>query len=156
MPSSRGSSQCRDWTRVSYVSCIGRWVLYRSCHLGSSEVLQKPSITTAFLPSSVFPSLLQRLTWRGYTPTPPKQPFRDSEVQDRKRCDTFPDEDSHRSSLAPHAQFLTESIGCGSHLGTGAAVVTVIIIIAALIWCQFAITSTIKMPSLEKQQLNFF
>ena len=27
MPSSRGSSQIRDKTRVSYVSCIGRWVL---------------------------------------------------------------------------------------------------------------------------------
>ena len=116
MPSSGGSSQCRDGTHVSYVSCIGRWVLYDSCHLGSSEVLQKPSITTAFLPSSVFPRLLQRLTWRGYTDTSPKQPFKDSEVQDRKRCDTFADEDSHWSSLAPHAQFLPESIGCRSHL----------------------------------------
>ena len=28
MPSSRGSSQPRDRTHVSYVSCIGRWVLY--------------------------------------------------------------------------------------------------------------------------------
>ena len=28
MPSSRGSSWPRDWTCVSYVSCIGRWVLY--------------------------------------------------------------------------------------------------------------------------------
>ena len=28
VPSSRGSSQPRDGTRVSYVSCIGRWVLY--------------------------------------------------------------------------------------------------------------------------------
>ena len=28
MPSSRGSSWPRDWTLVSYVSCIGRWVLY--------------------------------------------------------------------------------------------------------------------------------
>ena len=27
MPSSRESSWPRDWTRVSYVSCIGRWVL---------------------------------------------------------------------------------------------------------------------------------
>ena len=32
---SRGSSQPRDWTRISYVSCIGRWVLYRWCRLGS-------------------------------------------------------------------------------------------------------------------------
>ena len=29
MPSSRGSSQPRDWTCVSYVSNIGRWVLYQ-------------------------------------------------------------------------------------------------------------------------------
>ena len=28
IPFSRGSSRPRDWTRVSYVSCIGRWVLY--------------------------------------------------------------------------------------------------------------------------------
>ena len=28
IPSSRGSSQPRDWTCVSYVSCIGRQVLY--------------------------------------------------------------------------------------------------------------------------------
>ena len=28
MPFSRGSSQPRDWTCVSYVSCIGGWVLY--------------------------------------------------------------------------------------------------------------------------------
>ena len=36
MPSSRGSSHPRDWTHISYVSCIGRWVLYHQCHLGSS------------------------------------------------------------------------------------------------------------------------
>ena len=28
MPSSRGFSQLRDWTHVSCVSCLGRWVLY--------------------------------------------------------------------------------------------------------------------------------
>ena len=39
MPSSRGSSQPRDWTPVSYVSCIGRWVLYHWHHLGSQVVL---------------------------------------------------------------------------------------------------------------------
>ena len=33
-PSSRGSSWPRDWTRVSYVSCTSRWVLYRYCYLG--------------------------------------------------------------------------------------------------------------------------
>ena len=25
-PSFRGSSQARDWTHVSYISCIGRWI----------------------------------------------------------------------------------------------------------------------------------
>ena len=27
VPSSRGSSQSRNWTQVSYISCIGRWIL---------------------------------------------------------------------------------------------------------------------------------
>ena len=30
IPSSRGSSQPRDQTRISYVSCIGRWVFTTS------------------------------------------------------------------------------------------------------------------------------
>ena len=29
MPSSRGSSQPRDWTHVSFISCTGKWIL---CH----------------------------------------------------------------------------------------------------------------------------
>ena len=37
MPS-RGSSQPRDWTLVSYVSRIGRRVLCHWCHLGSLSV----------------------------------------------------------------------------------------------------------------------
>ena len=32
---SRGSSQPMDPTYLSYISCIGRWVLYHYCHLGS-------------------------------------------------------------------------------------------------------------------------
>ena len=35
MVSSRGSSQPRDESYVSYISCIGRWVLYHQCQLGS-------------------------------------------------------------------------------------------------------------------------
>ena len=35
MFSSRGSSQPRDQTFISYVSCIGRWVLYHKCHLST-------------------------------------------------------------------------------------------------------------------------
>ena len=34
MPSCRESSQPKDRTHVSYVSCIGRLVLYHLCHLG--------------------------------------------------------------------------------------------------------------------------
>ena len=37
VPSSRESSQPRDPNRASYVSCIGRQVLYHECHLGSSR-----------------------------------------------------------------------------------------------------------------------
>ena len=35
---SRGFSPPRDQTLISYVSCIGRWVLHLSCHLGSPEM----------------------------------------------------------------------------------------------------------------------
>ena len=38
MPSSRRSSWPRDQTYISYVSCIGRWVLYHQGHLGSPYV----------------------------------------------------------------------------------------------------------------------
>ena len=31
---SRGSSQPRDWTHISCVSCIDRWILYHWHHLG--------------------------------------------------------------------------------------------------------------------------
>ena len=36
MLSSKGSSQPRDQTHISYVSCIGRWVLYHQWHQGST------------------------------------------------------------------------------------------------------------------------
>ena len=35
MSSSRGSSGPRDGTHISYIPCIGRWVLYQQRHLGS-------------------------------------------------------------------------------------------------------------------------
>ena len=38
MPFPRGSSQPRDWTHVSYISCIGKQVLYHLCHLGSPRM----------------------------------------------------------------------------------------------------------------------
>ena len=39
MPSCKGSSLLRDGSHVSSVSCIGRWVLYHSRHLGSPNKL---------------------------------------------------------------------------------------------------------------------
>ena len=35
MPSSKESSSPRDWTCISYVSCIGRCIVYHRLHLGS-------------------------------------------------------------------------------------------------------------------------
>ena len=40
--SSRGSFQPRDQTRVSYISCIGKGVLYHRCHLGIPEYFWEP------------------------------------------------------------------------------------------------------------------
>ena len=42
MPSSRGYSQPRDQTHVSYISCIGRCVLYHWRHLGSPCITGRP------------------------------------------------------------------------------------------------------------------
>ena len=39
MPSSRGSSQSRDLSWVSYISCTGRRLIYHQCHLGSPLLL---------------------------------------------------------------------------------------------------------------------
>ena len=49
MPSSRGSSQPRKWTCVSYISCIGRRVLYCYCHLESPYVGRSQGNHTSFL-----------------------------------------------------------------------------------------------------------
>ena len=38
MPFLKGSSQPRDRICISYVSCIGRWVLYHWYHLGSGSL----------------------------------------------------------------------------------------------------------------------
>ena len=38
VPSCRGFSQPRDQTQVSYVSCIGRWVLHHWHHQGSPSM----------------------------------------------------------------------------------------------------------------------
>ena len=41
MPSFRASSQSRDRTCISYISCISRQVLYHSCHLGNPDLSSK-------------------------------------------------------------------------------------------------------------------
>ena len=42
---SRGSSWPRDPTLVSYVSCIGRWVLYHLHHLGTCSQVERVEIS---------------------------------------------------------------------------------------------------------------
>ena len=42
MPSSKGSSQPRDRTHVSFLSCTGKQVLYRWYHLGSPDLQVSP------------------------------------------------------------------------------------------------------------------
>ena len=58
MPFSRGSSRPRDRTHVSYVSCIGRWVLYTSttweaCFIYSSVYMSIP--VSQFIPCYFIP-----------------------------------------------------------------------------------------------------
>ena len=45
--SSRGYSRPRDQTRISYVSCTGRQVLYHECHLGSPFVYRKKQVSAS-------------------------------------------------------------------------------------------------------------
>ena len=49
IPASRGSSPPGDWTCVSYISYIGRQVLYCSCHLESPCVGRSQGNHTSFL-----------------------------------------------------------------------------------------------------------
>ena len=71
-PSSRGSSWPRDQTWVSYISCIGRQVLFRYSHLGSpTSCVENPPANTedagevGLIPGS------ERFPWsRKWQPTP--------------------------------------------------------------------------------------
>jgi len=62
MPSFRGSSWPKDRTQVSYVSCIGRWVLYHQHHLGSPGTPQylgnKAGDRTTPNSNAIYPSFL--------------------------------------------------------------------------------------------------
>ena len=60
MPSSKGSSQPRDRTHVSYISCICGWVLYHQGHLGNLFTSQKSEVTSN--PESWLLKLYQHIT----------------------------------------------------------------------------------------------
>ena len=69
MPYSRGSSQPKDGTQVSYVSCIGRQLLYHECHLGSLDIC--------------IPRLIQKIKnrWKEYTEELHEKDFNDPDNQ---------------------------------------------------------------------------
>ena len=60
LSSSRGSSLPRNWTFVSYVSCIGRRILYHQRHLGS------PPLNSFSVLSFVNPALIHACTTRSF------------------------------------------------------------------------------------------
>ena len=41
---SRGSSQPKDQTHISCISCFGRWILYQLSHQGSPQVKNQPAV----------------------------------------------------------------------------------------------------------------
>ena len=63
MPSSRGSSQPRDRIHISFISCIGRWVLYHYHHLVSPPKSESVShsVVSDSLGSSVHEILQARI-----------------------------------------------------------------------------------------------
>ena len=64
VPSSRGSSWPRNRTRVSFVSCIGRWVLYHWCHLGSLYPVSK--LSSSFEKTPYWMPLYQRKVFASH------------------------------------------------------------------------------------------
>ena len=75
VPSSRGSPRLKDPVRVTYVSFIGRQVLYHQCHLGSPHGLLH-SVST---PPGDSPS--HRIRTRPPRPHPRLHPSHSSQVQ---------------------------------------------------------------------------
>ena len=72
MPSSRGPSPPRDQTHVSYISCIGRQVLYPWCHLGSPNeiVLKKRRIIQSLVLKQVDTFWKKICSFLPHLPTP--------------------------------------------------------------------------------------
>ena len=67
MPSSKGSSWRRDWTHVSSVSCIGRWVLYHQCHLEGGIFVRNFFIHSAHITEYIlFFKIKQRTRQRSF------------------------------------------------------------------------------------------
>ena len=64
MPSSRGSSQPRDRTFISYVSCLGRWVLYHYHHLVSPPPPKSESVSHSVVSDSLGSSVHEILQAR--------------------------------------------------------------------------------------------
>ena len=64
MPSCRVSSWLKDQTQVSYISCIGRWVLYHYCHLESPKqsTIVERKISNFCLSAPPLPYLLGSVT----------------------------------------------------------------------------------------------
>ena len=79
---SRGSSQSRDGTRVSYIPCIGRQFLYHWRYLGSSELRNRTFFFHLFLfswrliTSQYCRGFCHTLTWisHGFTCVPHPDP----------------------------------------------------------------------------------
>ena len=66
MPSSRESFRTRDWIHISYVSCIGRWVLYHQHHLGSPLLgLYSPQIKNTNLIIYMFPNVYKSTVYNS-------------------------------------------------------------------------------------------
>ena len=71
MPSSRGSSWPREWTRVSCVSCIDRWILYHRTIWEAPEMPQ--SLPLFFCPPPIIEFEKLRHSFLSPPPTPHKQ-----------------------------------------------------------------------------------
>ena len=52
-PSSRDSSRSRHWTHVSYISCVGRQVLYHQRHLDMGSKYVKTTVLFHWIPLSL-------------------------------------------------------------------------------------------------------
>ena len=61
IPFSRGSSWPRDWIHVSFVSCIGRQVLYHHRHLGSPTYNKAPDKPVLNILQNTCPVLLKNV-----------------------------------------------------------------------------------------------